>query len=422
MSSQGHLVGSGAPNSPLESVSDMVAAMTITDQLDYTACGTVAPETNEINLAPTRGAGEYQDLANGIAFPDHRMLLVTAGHWRQEDPIGFQAGDTDLRRYVGNRVTNDVDPSGLDVNIEVGKAGATGLLPAFTVSFLGVASGDKAANDNAQRVATLLFNARPAIVQAAKDLNDFYLFNYGKNTKGIDPVRMAIVKKYVHRWFFPATPLASFPTAAQSSAIKHIRDVFRVMLAGFNPAEMATQRINTGKKDITNIRIKFATAAEFEANQNKPYKGESELTDIHDLTDPTSKRWSSSWQLWVFPIALETTDVDLTQGLLHEVSHYYGGTDDAVYFRGAKLGPIPTGKDVGPGDAGVTAYEGGESFFDPKTRKVIPIAQLTNLSTNADSYGWYLSQYMTIPNLLPKPGIPPEIVPPKPGNPNPAPS
>jgi len=35
------------------------------------------------------------------------------GRWLQEDPIGFDAGDINLYRYVGNSPTNATDPSGL---------------------------------------------------------------------------------------------------------------------------------------------------------------------------------------------------------------------------------------------------------------------------------------------------------------------
>ena len=35
------------------------------------------------------------------------------GRWLSEDPIGFEAGDANLYRYVGNGVTLDTDPSGL---------------------------------------------------------------------------------------------------------------------------------------------------------------------------------------------------------------------------------------------------------------------------------------------------------------------
>src|SRR5262245_40965180 len=37
----------------------------------------------------------------------------TIGRWISEDPIGFQAADGNLYRYVGNDSTNEVDPSGL---------------------------------------------------------------------------------------------------------------------------------------------------------------------------------------------------------------------------------------------------------------------------------------------------------------------
>jgi hypothetical protein len=35
------------------------------------------------------------------------------GRWLEEDPIGFDAGDPNLYRYVGNAPTNETDPSGL---------------------------------------------------------------------------------------------------------------------------------------------------------------------------------------------------------------------------------------------------------------------------------------------------------------------
>lgn len=41
------------------------------------------------------------------------MYDPTIGIWLQEDPIGFEAGDMNLRRYVGNNPTNNTDPSGL---------------------------------------------------------------------------------------------------------------------------------------------------------------------------------------------------------------------------------------------------------------------------------------------------------------------
>ena len=37
----------------------------------------------------------------------------TIGRWTQEDPIGFEGGDANLYRYVGNSPTNATDPMGL---------------------------------------------------------------------------------------------------------------------------------------------------------------------------------------------------------------------------------------------------------------------------------------------------------------------
>lgn len=42
------------------------------------------------------------------------MYDPTIGQWLSEDPIGFEAGDENLRRYVENNPTNFIDPNGLE--------------------------------------------------------------------------------------------------------------------------------------------------------------------------------------------------------------------------------------------------------------------------------------------------------------------
>jgi RHS repeat-associated protein len=99
----------------LGSVRDVVSAdgTTVLDHVEYGGFGAIASETN----APTGGnilyTGLRLDRATGIVWADGRTLLVTTGQWMQEDPIQFQAGDDNLRRYVGNDPVNLTDPSGL---------------------------------------------------------------------------------------------------------------------------------------------------------------------------------------------------------------------------------------------------------------------------------------------------------------------
>lgn len=41
------------------------------------------------------------------------------GRWLQEDPIGFEAGDANLYRYVGNNPPNARDPMGLQTIVDI---------------------------------------------------------------------------------------------------------------------------------------------------------------------------------------------------------------------------------------------------------------------------------------------------------------
>ncbi len=41
------------------------------------------------------------------------MYDPSIGRWLEEDPLSFEAGDSNLYRYVGNGPTNALDPEGL---------------------------------------------------------------------------------------------------------------------------------------------------------------------------------------------------------------------------------------------------------------------------------------------------------------------
>jgi RHS repeat-associated protein len=100
----------------LGSVRDVVSAdgTTVLDHIEYGGFGTIASETNAGNGGRYTFTALAYDRDAGTLTAWGRTLLVTTGQWMQEDPIQFQAGDADLRRYVGNGPTNAADPTGLD--------------------------------------------------------------------------------------------------------------------------------------------------------------------------------------------------------------------------------------------------------------------------------------------------------------------
>jgi RHS repeat-associated protein len=110
------------------SVRDIVSAAgtTVTDHIDYGAFGNIILETNAAATGRTYlYTGLPEDRDTGIVQAQHRTLLVTTGQWMEEDPSGFQAGDQNLRRYVGNNPINSTDPSGLQVIARAGPPAAS---------------------------------------------------------------------------------------------------------------------------------------------------------------------------------------------------------------------------------------------------------------------------------------------------------
>jgi hypothetical protein len=59
------------------------------------------------------------------------MYSPTFGRFITKDPIGFQAGDVNLFRFVGNNPTNATDPSGLQQYKPIGETDPTKIEPAL---------------------------------------------------------------------------------------------------------------------------------------------------------------------------------------------------------------------------------------------------------------------------------------------------
>jgi RHS repeat-associated protein len=57
--------------------------------------------------------GQELDLTTGLYQMGQRWYDPRTGRWLSEDPIGFDGGDPNLYRYVGNSPINGYDPTGL---------------------------------------------------------------------------------------------------------------------------------------------------------------------------------------------------------------------------------------------------------------------------------------------------------------------
>lgn len=105
----------------LGSVRDIAdAAGAIVDHIEYDAFGGIAFESNPQLGDRFKYTGREWDTVSGLYNYRARYYMPALGIFMSEDPIGFCAGDANLRRYVGNRVTNATDPSGMQAIAEFG--------------------------------------------------------------------------------------------------------------------------------------------------------------------------------------------------------------------------------------------------------------------------------------------------------------
>jgi len=86
---------------------------TIARHLVYDAFGNLtsdtAPAVPSLFLYTARPFDEHTGLQNNL----HRWYDAVVGRWLSEDPIGFEAGDGNLHRYVGNSPLMQIDEDGL---------------------------------------------------------------------------------------------------------------------------------------------------------------------------------------------------------------------------------------------------------------------------------------------------------------------
>jgi len=87
---------------------------TIANHLVYDAYGRLTSQTDPAITTLFGFTARPFDPATGLQNNLNRWYDAKIGRWLSEDPIGFEAGDANLYRYVGNSPTNLTDPAGLD--------------------------------------------------------------------------------------------------------------------------------------------------------------------------------------------------------------------------------------------------------------------------------------------------------------------
>jgi len=96
------------------------AAGEVIDHLAYDAFGNVLAESNPAAGDRFRFTGREFDAATGQYYYRARYYDGRIGRFTSEDPLGLAAGDVNLYRYVLNRPTAAIDPTGELFDIPLG--------------------------------------------------------------------------------------------------------------------------------------------------------------------------------------------------------------------------------------------------------------------------------------------------------------
>ena len=99
----------------LATLNGQTGVTTVANHRTYTAVGEMTSQTNAAVDCLFGFTGRALDSATGIQDNWRREYDPKTADWLSKDPLGFTAGDANTGRYVGNRVTALVDPTGLAV-------------------------------------------------------------------------------------------------------------------------------------------------------------------------------------------------------------------------------------------------------------------------------------------------------------------
>jgi RHS repeat-associated protein len=86
----------------------------VKDAIAYDSFGNITSETNPDFRGHYAWTGREFDVETDLQYNRARYYDPSTGRWISQDPLGFDAGDSNLYRYVSNRPTDATDPSGMD--------------------------------------------------------------------------------------------------------------------------------------------------------------------------------------------------------------------------------------------------------------------------------------------------------------------
>ncbi len=118
---------------------ESTSIFTITNHRTFDSFGNLTAETQSTVDEIFAYTGKFFDDVTKLSNHLNRWLDPNLGKWISEDPIGFQGGDGNISRYVGNSASIAVDSNGLEGEAGVGvsasgsNAGATGVSPSMSL-------------------------------------------------------------------------------------------------------------------------------------------------------------------------------------------------------------------------------------------------------------------------------------------------
>jgi RHS repeat-associated protein len=89
------------------------------DTIRYDGYGNITSESASSWGGRYKWTGREQDTETGFQYNRARYYEAGTGRWTSQDPMAFEAGDSNLYRYTNNSFTNATDPSGKDIFVLV---------------------------------------------------------------------------------------------------------------------------------------------------------------------------------------------------------------------------------------------------------------------------------------------------------------